>query len=169
MLYHFFHDESYSGSILHDGLFWATHYLKDVVCKHEMTSHGWIGLDPKSLNHMIASTVSSSLWWLIELYIPHELYLFLKFPISNIIVFIVSHFSHLAPKSVIFQKAVGDRLFAYLMNYCLHTTSIWVVLYQSRLIPVMVVVVRNTRIFWSQLILLLYFSKTLARSTLESF
>lgn len=28
---------------MHDNLFWATHYLSDVVCKHEMTYHDWIG------------------------------------------------------------------------------------------------------------------------------
>jgi hypothetical protein len=32
-----------------------------------------------------------------------------KIKISKIIVFIVSHFSHLAPKSVIFQTACGVR------------------------------------------------------------
>jgi hypothetical protein len=36
---------------------------------------------------------------------------FLSSPSSNVIVFIVSHFSHFAPKSVIFQKAWGVRKF----------------------------------------------------------
>jgi hypothetical protein len=34
---------------------------------------------------------------------------FLSCPFSKVIVFIVSHFSHFAPKSDIFQKACGVR------------------------------------------------------------
>jgi hypothetical protein len=33
--------------------------------------------------------------------------MFFKFPFSKVIVFVVSHFSHFAPKSVMFQKAWG--------------------------------------------------------------
>ena len=38
-------------------------------------------------------------------HILHQLYLFLISPFSSVIVFIVSHLGHLAPKSDIFQKA----------------------------------------------------------------
>jgi hypothetical protein len=37
VLYHLFHDESYSAGILHDDLFLAPHFFKYVVCKHEVT------------------------------------------------------------------------------------------------------------------------------------
>ena len=55
--------------------------------------------------------------------------------ITMVIVFIVSHFSHLAPKSDIFQKACGVRKFGsphFLHEYTDHKENIQKVLYQGR-------------------------------------